>query len=239
MLAWQAACDVFVTRFLADLKLGSPPERIAMCRLCRPGLKNGITGAFSTKGSLKSCSGLGTAGPGHLDMIFGLGRDGIPYGPRRLDIDWPELLGQGLIRCRQRCGRRGGRGAGVRSPRNMISAPCPAMPANLVHQQLPAARLAGAAFKIIDDPLLCSRMQISVAAVDDELQEIYVNPAVGYGRYRKSASSWRMKCCTPGCATRPAAGPRSVPVERGLRLRDQRLAGGDGPGRAAPVWRAV
>ena len=32
-------------------------------------------------------------------------------------------------------------------------------------------------FKIIEDPIICSRMEISVAAINEELSEIYINPA--------------------------------------------------------------
>src|SRR5450432_2452168 len=36
-----------------------------------------------------------------------------------------------------------------------------------------------AAFDLIEDPLVCHRMQISVAAVSDYAKEIYITPAAG------------------------------------------------------------
>jgi predicted metal-dependent peptidase len=37
-------------------------------------------------------------------------------------------------------------------------------------------------FRLIEDPILCTRLQISIAAVDAELQEIFINPAAGLGQ---------------------------------------------------------
>jgi predicted metal-dependent peptidase len=36
-----------------------------------------------------------------------------------------------------------------------------------------------ASFKLVEDPAVCVRMQISVAAIDSQMKEIYINPAAG------------------------------------------------------------
>jgi len=39
-------------------------------------------------------------------------------------------------------------------------------------------------FKIIEDPLICQRLDISVAAVDTQGKEIFINPAAGLDEYQ-------------------------------------------------------
>ena len=166
---WNAACDCYVVKFLADLKLGihGPIELPART-------EDRLYEIFCEDGIQPHLAQLGTAGPGAIDMLVAAER------PRYLGrpVDWQGCFGQGLA-------------AAVASAIN-VAAGVEAHLGATSHLMTPAQQarrwfissypLLGAlaaSFTIIEDPKVCQRFDISVAAVDEELQEIYMNPAAG------------------------------------------------------------
>jgi len=171
---WNVACDCVIAKFLADLKFGRPPEALAGS-VDLPGRnEERLYQYFVDHGAPLKLQTLGTAGPRSLDMIFEPVRK---YHFGRAP-DWQALFGQGLA-------------AAVTSAVNVAagyepylgaeqSTVTPAQKARAwFMSSYPLLGALAAAFEIIEDKLICARLDISVAAVDAESKEIFINPLAG------------------------------------------------------------
>jgi predicted metal-dependent peptidase len=171
---WNAACDCFIAKFQADLKLGRPPEELRYDVEFSSASEERLHREFSERGIPGHLSGFGTAGHHHSDMIFEAVRPSL-WGHR---VDWQDCFGKGLAMAvtsavNVAAGREPYLGADRR-------ASTPAQDARTWFiNSYPLLGALAAAFDIIEDPLLCARMDISVAAVDAVSREIYLNPAAG------------------------------------------------------------
>lgn len=180
--AWNAACDLYVARFLADLKF---------VRLANSELAVSTSYAFTSQTEEQLYKRFVDQGvpPEALDFSTG-GADGIDFIRRDEEIPlrnwqildpprWGEWLAQGLVEAVSRSvDVAGGISEGIYSDsggRKSIAEQARAWFIN----SYPLLGALAASFKIIEDQQLCIRMEISVAAVDAELREIYMNPAAG------------------------------------------------------------
>jgi predicted metal-dependent peptidase len=175
-IAWNAACDVFVTHFLADLRLGTPPETFHHLPVLPAHPEERLYQRFRQEGVPEELRGFGASGANRPDMLFDLRRANVNEPRRERKVDWPMLLGQGLARAasasvrvasgiQDKLSEREDKRTAAQRARQWFTNHYPLLGA-----------LAGS-FTIIEDPLICIRMEVSVAAVDDELREIYINPA--------------------------------------------------------------
>lgn len=168
---WNAACDVVITRFLADLRLGHPPAGFPVTTDLPSQSEDKLSRAFRSGGIPDHLQGFGMAGPKAPDMVWEERR-------WRDKIDWPALFGRGLAQAvssavRVAAGEEEYLGAITRTRSAALSA------RDWFISSYPLLGALAAAFKLVEDPNLCARLQITVAAVDAELQEIYINPAAG------------------------------------------------------------
>lgn len=162
---WNAACNYFIAKFLNDLKLGRVPDEY------------NFTLNFATRNEeslyQEFCQN-GIPGYNFIDMIIESTKNNNYYLSR--NFDWQASFGKGLIRA-------------VTSAVNVAGGREPFLGAN-IEKDTPANRakswfinsypLLGALaanFEIIEDPLVCQRLDISVAAVDIQNKEIFINPA--------------------------------------------------------------
>lgn len=172
---WNAACDCFIAKFQSDLKLGRPPEEMRREVEFTSASEERLHREFCERGVPERLRGFGTAGPHHSDMV-----DAPKTSPYlwREKVDWQACFGKGLSMA-------------VSSALNVAAGHEPHLGA-YVNSRSPAQRarawfinsypLLGAlaaAFEVVEDPLVCTRMDVSVAAVDAFSREIYVNPAAG------------------------------------------------------------
>ena len=164
---WNAACDCVAEKFLTDLKFGKAlyehelpqgiqDEERLYARLCGPGDKS-------------EYMGFGTAGP-EADMRV------VP-APRyswRAPKNWGKLFAAAL-------------NAAVRSAVSVaagelgqdwqVGANSPAARAKeWFISSYPLLGAIAASFKLIEEPLVCQRLEISIAAISPGLREIYINP---------------------------------------------------------------
>jgi predicted metal-dependent peptidase len=173
---WNLACDVFVNRFLADLKLGQPPADLdvtptlpSSIPLCS---ENALYDWLFDNGVPKHLGGCGTAGSQHEDMVWG---ETSWRGP----IDWREYLGSGL---------RSAVSAAVDLVAGKISTLAGARGATTPAQRAwswfmthyPLLGSLAAAFRLVEDEAVCRRLDVQVAAVDAEAREVYFNPRIGW-----------------------------------------------------------
>jgi predicted metal-dependent peptidase len=168
---WNAACDCFVAGFLGDLKLGRPPggtapdlpgqsEERLYARFCREGIPAGL-------------AGLGTAGRNH-DMLQADART-QRYGG---SLDWRACFGRGLsMAVTSAVNVAAGRESHLGADRMRVTEASRARDWFIASYPLLGA--LAAAFDIVEDPQACARLGISIAAVDAESQEIFINPAAG------------------------------------------------------------
>jgi predicted metal-dependent peptidase len=169
--AWNAACDVFITRFLADLKLGTPPEGFRHLPPIPVQSEESLYRRFLVDGVPEELKGLGTAGADELDMVF------EPENKYGLKVDWPAQLGHGLVQAVSAAvSVAGGAQDSFNAPDNRTMAQ---QARTWFINHYPLLGSLAASFKIIEDPAICGRMQISVAAIAEDMQEIYLNPAAG------------------------------------------------------------
>lgn len=167
---WNIACDCIVAKFLAELKLGKKPSSI-------PDLPAGINDEERLYGKICE-SGIGYYGN------FGVAGDACDmcvnekgaYNYYRSKTRWSKLFAMGLNEAvRKSVSVASGEYQSIFDSQKRTST------AERVRDwfvsSYPLLGSIAADFKIIEDPAVCQRMNISVAAVSAELQEIYINPA--------------------------------------------------------------
>ncbi|HEU5200193.1 MAG TPA: hypothetical protein VFU32_11180 [Ktedonobacterales bacterium] len=177
---WNVACDCFVGKFLADLKIGRPPEDMLAAIQLPAATEERAYQLFSELGIPANLQAPGTAGLRADDML---------WEPPRLDwrgkaFDWQECFGLGLARAASRAVDIA---AGVATSFTIYESSSTQTMAQRARSwfisHYPLLGALAAAFKIIEDQLICHRMDISVAAVDAQAQEIFINPAAGLDEY--------------------------------------------------------
>jgi predicted metal-dependent peptidase len=175
-VAWNAACDLFVARFLADLKLGRPPQELEYRPVFTAQNEEQLYRQFCAEGIPPEAKDFRLSGSAPLDMI------NTPSAPDvyryQSKPDWQGRFAQGLS-------------AAVAAAVNVVSGvqetldiydtkPTPAhMARSWFISSFPLLGALAASFKIIEDAPLCARLGISIAAVDAEIREVYLNPNAG------------------------------------------------------------
>ncbi|HEX6904042.1 MAG TPA: VWA-like domain-containing protein [Thermoanaerobaculia bacterium] len=166
---WNVACDAFVNRFLADLKIGRRPADIHAPEALPGSTENAIYDHLFERGVPPTLRDCGTAGPGGQDME-------LVEEPRWSGYtDWPKLLAEGL-----RAAVAGAVDVAAGVAPTLGAARTSTSPAIRARSwfiaNYPLLGALAAAFDLIEDAKVCKAMEISVAAVDAEAREVYMNP---------------------------------------------------------------
>lgn len=175
---WTAAGAAFVARFLQDLRIGRAPEGLEYPADVRGRSTDEFYTQFAREGVPERLAGLGVGGrAGTLRWNAPAAREPMYRwgGPVR----WPELLSQGIDAALERAVEVA---AGLEPPANDDDRPAVTAPERARRwfmSQYPLLGGLAAGFKILEDPTLCQRLDISVAAVSSARREIYANPAAG------------------------------------------------------------
>jgi predicted metal-dependent peptidase len=182
LLVWNWACDIIVERFLDDIKFGvrPPPDwRKPDYTPPLPGSSNDEARLYDQllRDGREDC--FGTAGPGREDMVFSDDTKTTGFYAFNRSVKWTEVFAAGLERAVREAVDIAG-GAEVREGSEESSAKSQAEKAKAwFMSSYPLLGALAASFKIIEDPLVCGRMEIHIAAVSAHLREIYINPAAG------------------------------------------------------------
>lgn len=172
---WNAACDCIVAKFLADLKFGLPPDGSHFPANYRTRDEESLYRDFCEHGIPTGMSNWGTADD-HADMII---MDDTPryfYGSGR---KWEDIFAGGLV---DAVTRSVDIAAGVEESFRSDSRARRSDAERARQWFISSFPLLGAlatGFRIIDDAGVCNRNDIRVAAVNDELREIFINPQAG------------------------------------------------------------
>ncbi|MNU73594.1 hypothetical protein D3C71_630800 [compost metagenome] len=175
---WNTACDCFIARFLYDMKLGRPPADMDARVEIAAKSEEELYYSFMDKGLPSSHYNYGSAGHGFQDMILNPSRSKSNSYWNNKDVNWQDCFGKGLLLAvTSAVNVTAGYEAYLGAHKEVLT---PVMKArNWFISSYPLMGAMAADFKIIEDPILCNRLSISVAAVDAEAKEIYVNPAAG------------------------------------------------------------
>jgi len=171
---WNVACDRYVGKFLADLKIGRCPDDMLFAALPAAATEDRLYQHLCDGGAPMPREAIGTAGPQVSDMVV----QPLVRTWEGQAIDWSALLGQGLTQA-------------VTSAVNVAGGLEPHLGAGSEKlspfekarrwfvDSYPLLGALASTFEIVTDPLVCQRLGISVAAVDAESKEIFMNPAAG------------------------------------------------------------
>jgi predicted metal-dependent peptidase len=167
---WQAACDVFLARFLEDLKIGHRP--VAPYVELPSGNEDALYRRFCAEGIPLDFRELSLAGPGHPDMLVQGERRWYGGSPPK----WTALLANGLASAVAAAVEVA---AGVReAPEISERKDSPSQRAKRWFiSSYPLLGALAANFKIIEDIPICQRLDVHVAAVNPIAGEILMNPA--------------------------------------------------------------
>jgi predicted metal-dependent peptidase len=172
---WNAACDCFIFDFLSHLRLGRPlpsmPEDLSFSVKSEEALYL----QFCESGIPLEVQNLGAAGPGVCDMRQPPETHKYWY---RDPPDWPKLFSLGVSKAVSDVVKQA---ANIQidnsGTKEELTQPQKARRWFISNYPLLGALAAG--FTLIEDRTICARMEIRVAAVNPEMQEIYFNPASG------------------------------------------------------------
>lgn len=159
---WNVACDVFVGRFLRDLKFGRCPAGMAVPEHVAFHTEEQLYDALLDQRLFLPLAG--TAGPGEVDLIWS--------GPMNPRFDWDEVLAGGLRAAVEDAIEIA---SGVRQKTTRVRPELEQSRKWFVNSY-PLLGALAAAFELVDDRDTCKSMDISTAAVDAEERRIYFNP---------------------------------------------------------------
>ena len=172
---WNAACDCVAEKFLSELKLGERPDGDTL----PPGITNEekLYLRLCEAGIAPEYAAMGTAGQYGGDMLL---EDSRTERWRTTPKSWTALFAHGLsnavrqavqtaaMHSRGEADDGGGSGA-YRSPA--------ARAKEWFVSSYPLLGAIATSFKLVENPQVCQRLEIRIAAVSSALQEIYINPA--------------------------------------------------------------
>jgi len=172
---WNLACDVYVSKFLYDMKLGKPPEGLGYRVDIPVKTEEQLYEQFLERGVPETLKFHGTAGESALDMAF-------HYQERRYgwsrNINWEECFGKGLSLAVTKAVKvAAGMADTILGDHEPVTSAQKARNWFIDHYPLLGALASG--FRIIEDPIVCQRLDISIAAIDIMDKEIYINQAAG------------------------------------------------------------
>lgn len=177
-LEWNAACDIVVARFLADLKMGRAPEEMRPTDL-PPGTEEALYDRFCAEGIPEPLHSLSPGGAERLDLFYAPPSRYLSWrDPVQARKQWQTSFAFGLRNAVQAAVNvAAGRAETLSSGRSLRSSAQRAREWFISSYPLLGAMIA--AFSIIEDSAICLRESIGVAAVNAHTKEIFLNPGLG------------------------------------------------------------
>lgn len=185
---WDLACECVVWQFLSTLKLGKAPEHL--CDV--PGLgsaelpgrtEEALFRHFCEEGISDALPSYSLTGTPFTDMIEedpGRKWHSYRFGAATKKEDWERRFGVGLVQAvSQAIHVAAAAGGGEASHRGKRLNSAVGRAREWFVNSYPLLGALAASFDLIEDPVICGRMQISVAAVSDATKEIYIHPGAG------------------------------------------------------------
>ncbi|MBQ9486935.1 MAG: hypothetical protein IJU91_03910 [Selenomonadaceae bacterium] len=166
---WNTACDIYIAKFLYDVKIGTPPFDSIELYSGKKGDERQIYDYLVEQGQNLKCGHFGTAAI-HQEDMQGLNKP-LTYNVAKGEKNYfTEEFAMALAHSvSETVGEAGGHYREVSTPTQKA--------AEWFINHYPLLGGLAAGFKIIEDVNYCWKNEIQVAAVDVTRGEIYVNPA--------------------------------------------------------------
>ena len=175
-LAWNIACDCVINQFLHDLKFGTSPGGLIFPVPGQPKNEDRLYKKFQLEGIPDELIGMTTAGRMVTDIKNSYPRKTYSWYAGK--PDWQQLFSMGLSEALRESIRKVSEIYGHRQQGSGKITP-----AELCREwfisNFPLLGSLAAHFRIIEDPKICWREEVSIGAVNPNLQEIYISPAAG------------------------------------------------------------
>ncbi|MGO8947305.1 MAG: DUF2201 family putative metallopeptidase [Ktedonobacterales bacterium] len=171
---WNAACDCYLATFLDELKFARALHVEVSGTALPVGTEEQIYARFCDDGIPAELQELGTAAK-HADLVFDENGEKLKESTAR----WARIMGEGLALAvtgavEVAAGIRPTLGTSAGYTRTLAQ-----QARDWFMSSYPLLGALAATFTLIEDPLLCVRMGISVAAVHAGTHEIYISPGAG------------------------------------------------------------
>jgi len=164
---WNAACCAAVEQFLELQKLGALPPELATGEL-PAGNESRLYEAFCREGLPDPLPVLPVSGPGVGDLWWDWRAPATP--PGGTPVSWPKRFGEALAHAVSAVVARAAGAPDASRPRSLAE-----RGRRWFIDHYPLLGSLAVAFDLVEDPVALARMQISIAAVDAEAKEIYVD----------------------------------------------------------------
>jgi predicted metal-dependent peptidase len=170
---WNISCDAFVAKFLSDMKLGSPPNGFKIANDLQIRDEESLYKNLVEKGVNPIYTGWSVGDSKQSDMIF---QEESYYWSTK--INWGELLGRGISQAvSSAIDVVSGHASSLGEATGILTEAQKAK--NWFLDSYPLLGSLASNFTLIEDSILCKRLDISIAAIDVVHKEIYINPAAG------------------------------------------------------------
>jgi predicted metal-dependent peptidase len=170
---WNVACDCYIANFLAELKFGNPPREMSEPIYEPISSEEKLYERFCREGVPENYKKYSTI-PGKSDFVI------INEKPDKYfynqPVDFPMLFAKGLSRAVQSAVNVAG-GVEVTLSGSKVKSEAEKAKSWFM-SSYPLLGALASDFEIIDDPIVCTRMDISVAAISVHTKEIYINSSV-------------------------------------------------------------
>ena len=172
---WEMACDLVVYKFLLDMKFGQPLKAMGYLLSGIPTNNEDKLYDHLANNDFHPDLGLmGTGDYGHCGMIY----SSSGSGSSSHWSSWPQLFSQGLqAAVTNAVNVAGGMSSELSNSHVLKSAAEHARQWFMNHYPLLGSLAHG--IKIIENRELCDQYDIKVAAIDVQMQEMYINPVAG------------------------------------------------------------
>ncbi len=169
---WNAACDCVAARYLADLHIGTVPEELSAPLPSGPREEEKLC-SWLKEHRDPVCFLFSTMSGGRADMKWQ--GEGRPWHWWSGPTDWRQLFAESLRDAlRTAVDYAGGVRTDPGDSRKMGSIQ---RAREWFLSGYPLLGGVAAGFRLVEDALVAQRMDISIAAISVQMQEIYVNPA--------------------------------------------------------------
>lgn len=180
--AWSAACDVVTARFIHTLKLARPPEGMVLPPDLPAWDEDHWYRQFCETGIPDWANALSLAGPTQPSMQPP--GKWLPVQKNYWGQSWAQAFALGIAESVKQAvevaaGVRPALGQGAATARPDALSAVTRAARDWFISSFPLLGSMVAAFDLLESPDICRREEIAVAAVDETLRTIYLNPAAG------------------------------------------------------------
>lgn len=168
---WNIACDCYIAQFLQELKFGKVPREFNIPIYESISSEEVLYERFVQEGVPDHLKGFSTM-PGEIDFILTEEKLYYYHQPPKFD----ELFATGLAHAVQHAVRSAGGyeyDLGLQKKRTLAKEV-----KDWFISSYPLLGALASDFELVEDPIICRRLDISVAAVAVDTKEIYINSAV-------------------------------------------------------------